>query len=129
MTVARSFFPEDREEARDSSNKKDFLKTGALFDMAFPPRIEESIFLTYRNRNLKQLQIYFTSSQKETFLRNLSIPHISFRGSRNKGQVLFLALYYAPSFRLPTLPGDSALVPLLSLMLPIDIHICTSNTQ
>ncbi len=46
----------------DSANNI-FLKTGALFDTVFPPRIEESLFLAYRNRNLKQLQIYFTSSQ------------------------------------------------------------------
>jgi hypothetical protein len=30
--------------------------------MAFPPRIEESLFLAYRNGNLKQLQIYRKST-------------------------------------------------------------------
>jgi len=41
--------------------------------MAFPPRIEESVILIYRTGNLKQLQIYFTSSQ---LYAKVSIPDI-----------------------------------------------------
>jgi hypothetical protein len=63
--------------SKTTNEKYDFLKTGSLFDMAFPPRFEETIFLSYRNRNLKQQRKYLTYSQNSTFLRCMIIPLVS----------------------------------------------------